>query len=643
MISYKSFYEFLFKNKLITNIWKYILELVEEQINENSNKEYFLIIFTIYFSLINDGNIGISLDKDVLKNKWFTKINGNKVALIDSENYQEAEFDQFEEVVTNVIDNYLALINQENLPTIIGNNKIFQIDDGYLYLKKYNFSRKGIVKNIQRLFANKRDLSKGLDYTEFVNSSKITPTAGQIKAFEKGLSQNLIITGGPGTGKTTSILFLLINLFKANQNDLQVYLVAPSGKAASRMKDSIINGLGNIDEDFKTNNPEIFTKISQLEGSTIHRLLEHDSDSNGFLYNKKHQFVNNSLFVIDEASMIDICLFNDLLEAIPDSAYLYIMGDRDQLPSVECGAVFGELLKLESLKDNIVELDVSKRFSSKTKIYQLAKIINNGEELTTTDDDWQDIDSFEIQAADESKPIFYYNIEKVGKTKKEVVEHIIKKWSERFYADLQAIATNLNPNNYEQLNNVFQHTEISKILCAENKGISGITNINKYIVSHFIDYTKPSSIRGYYPGMIMMINKNNKMLDLYNGDMGIIVSFINDPILYFMVKQNTRLVKEDGKVDDEIFKIKNYVFFPLRMIVKDDIDLAYAITIHKSQGSDYNNILVILPSSKGHPLLNRQIVYTAITRTKGNTYILANNERLKEAKDYVIIRDTNIS
>ena len=110
-----------------------------------------------------------------------------------------------------------------------------------------------------------------------------------------------------------------------------------------------------------------------------------------------------------------------------------------------------------------------------------------------------------------------------------------------------------------------------------------------------------------------------------------------------MVKKASNIVKNEGKVDDKIFKLGDFTFYPLRLITQNEIDMSYAITIHKSQGSDYKNILVILPNSKGHPLLNRQIIYTAITRTKGNTYILSNLDRLNEAKDTVIIRDTNIA
>ena len=110
-----------------------------------------------------------------------------------------------------------------------------------------------------------------------------------------------------------------------------------------------------------------------------------------------------------------------------------------------------------------------------------------------------------------------------------------------------------------------------------------------------------------------------------------------------MCQKSTALVSKDKKEVDRIFKLGEFTFYPLRLISKDEIDLAYAISIHKSQGSGYKNILVILPSKKGHPLLNRQIIYTAITRTKGSTYLLSNMDRLNEGKDTILYRDTNIA
>ena len=140
-----------------------------------------------------------------------------------------------------------------------------------------------------------------------------------------------------------------------------------------------------------------------------------------------------------------------------------------------------------------------------------------------------------------------------------------------------------------------------------------------------------------------MITKNNKPLDLYNGDSGVAVSFKNDDTIYIMFKKSSKKLKlEDGKKENRIFKIGNYMFYPLSLISSDEITPAFAISIHKSQGSDYNNIMVILPKRNDHPLLNRQIVYTAITRTKGDTYIISNQKNIEAAQEHVILRDTGI-
>ena len=641
MFNHKECFKFLLQNKLITPIWEYILEIIENEIKEKQNKEYYLIIFSLYFGLIDDGNICISLDEEILKEKWKIKVNANKILLIEKEDFDEQEYDYNCNIIAEYIDKYLCEITESNLPEIIGINKIFEIDNAWLYIKKYSVARKGIIENIDKLYSKRRTINSKIHYKEFVREG-FNLSAGQEKALIEGFNKNLIITGGPGTGKTTSILFLLISLLKDDNKKINVYLVAPSGKASSRMKESIINGLSNINDDFKRDNKQIIDKINNLEESTIHRLLGHDYDTNGFEYNKNRKLSANSLFVIDESSMIDVCLFNALLEAILEDSMVFIMGDKNQLPSVECGAVFGDLLKKGSLKENIVELDESIRFRKGTKIFELASAINTGSNISVKSEDWKDFTTFTIEKEDPTKPIFYYNIEKEGYKSSEIIEYVCNKWGNEFFSKLQEMSSNLDYNDSNNLNYLFSYSEISKILCAENKGARGIDSINKYIKRTFIDYNQPTSISGFYPGMIMMINKNNKMLDLYNGDSGILVTFKDDATLYFMVKKATGLVTKNGKEEDKIFKLGDYTFYPLRLIANSEIDMAYAITIHKSQGSDYKNILVILPNIKGHPLLNRQIVYTAITRTKGNTYILSNQDRLVEAKDTLLIRDTNI-
>ncbi len=637
----KSYFQLLNKNRLISEIWLHILDLIAIEINDKKDKDNYLIIFAIYFSLIDDGNVAMSMNKDKLLSRWKEKIDYIEIMMQEKEEYNKEEFDDIKTISFKAIEESLKDINEANLGKIIGKSKVFSINNDYLYVPKYNIARKGIASSISRLFPEKKsNVRHNADLLLSALKDGFKLTTKQKEAVEKGLTSSLIITGGPGTGKTTSILFLLLNLLS---EDKEIHLIAPSGKASSRMKESIINGVNNLKDEYKNSHKELIDKIKNLEESTIHRLLGVDHETHGFNYNKLKKFNNNSVFVIDEASMIDITLFNSLLEAMPDDAKLFIMGDKNQLPSVECGAVFADLLANPNLKPYIVELDVSVRFSSETDIYKLAEKINKGEDLDIDETCWKNYDEFKIEPQNKKiKPVFYYLDYKDGASDKIIISHILDIWGQEFYSKetLADLFTDIEIES--DFDRIFSSMESSKILCAENEGTRGVKTINEYIKNHFVNKDNKTSLDTYYPGEIMMINKNNKALDLYNGDSGVLVSFKNDETLYFMLKKSSNIIVDEGKKEDRIFKLGSYLFYPLRMIAKDEIDLAYAISIHKSQGSDYENILVILPKAKGHPLLNRQIIYTAITRTKGNTYLLSNINRLNEAKDHVLKRDTNI-
>lgn len=636
---YQEIFVLLNENKLIEPIYFHLLQFIEHLIKDKNNKDYILIILLIYFIFISHGNICLSLTKDIALNKLNNFISSSMILLKEDEQFDEEKFVDVCEYLKLVLSNYLYLINEDELKEIIGKDSLFVIEDNYLFIQKYNKARNNIKLSIDRLFKdNSKSNVSFIDYKTYVRKDiSFSLSDGQKDAVIKGMYNNLVITGGPGTGKTTSILFLLINLLLENK-DYDIHLCAPSGKASSRMKESIISGLSLIDKDFINEHQDVFNIISSLEESTIHRLLV--TTDEGFIYNEKNRFPSKSIFIVDESSMIDICLFSSLLQAIDDESKIYIMGDKNQLPSVEVGAVFFELLKMEKLKNNIVTLDESKRFSKDTDIYAFADKINRGLPLGLNDEDFSSIKDFKVEEVKNNKPIFYYKDD--GENYNDFKE-VIKRWSNYFYSSLQEKCIDLDAMDYDRLKSIFAYSEQSKILCAENNNKRGVNKINKIIVNYIINKNNNNSTNGFYPGEIMMINKNNKSLDLYNGDSGLLVTFKDDDTLYLMVKKTSEIILNEGKHKDEIFKIKDFIFYPLRLIAKDEIDLAFAITIHKSQGSDYPQILVILPLTIGHPLLNRQIVYTAITRTKGNTYLIAKKECLEYSKDNIEIRDTLIA
>lgn len=640
-MNYLDLYNLYLKYNLISPIYGLLLQFLDKEIEKNVEKEDALKIFLIYFSLVCDGNVCISLTEELAYQKIKFKLDSNRIVFLEKDDFDEKEYDlMFEESLKTVQwlknKDFQKICNE-----IIGENKLFNIDENWLYARKYNVARKNIISCLDKLFKN-NDYCKKFNYQkclEINNNFKLSDE--QEKAVIDGYNKNLIITGGPGTGKTTSILFLLINLLE--DKDYPIYLIAPSGKAANRMKESIINGLNLISTDYKLAHPEIIRKIESLESSTIHRLLGIDYIDGGYKYNKNKRFNADSIFIIDEASMIDICLFSSLLSAINSNSRVFIMGDKNQLPSVESGAVFAELLKKDSLKNNVIELKKSKRFKEGSTIYNLAEAVNDGKALPINDDEWNDYKQFKIIEDDGTYPIHYYLDYSNNIKDRDIIDFIINIWASYFFKNLQKNCTDILENDYQALDKLFKYSEISKILCAENDGNRGVKYINKIIKKSCVDESKNTSLYGFYPGQIMMVNTNNKSLDLANGDSGVLVSFKDDPTIYFMCQKSSLLVSKEGKQKDKIFKLGAYTFYPLRLIPTGQIDLAYAISIHKSQGSDHKNILVILPKKKGHPLLNRQIIYTAITRTKGSTYILSNIDRLNEGKDNVIIRDTNIA
>lgn len=626
---YQEYYDMLLQHQLISPIWLEVTKLIDDELGDKPNKQEILSLFLIYFALIDDGNLGMSLHSEQLKDKWNLKLNGTRIRLLEKEHFDTTLLDKLQQESVSLINQYLSSISSDNLPEIIGPRKLFIISDDYLYTRKNETSRKSICDSVSRLFSSYQASKEQIDLECYCNP-KVKLAEAQIEIINKGQLNNLLVTGGPGTGKTTSIIFLLVSLLLQN-TDYNIYITAPSGKAASRMKDSIINGIGfGINDDFKNSHTNIIEILQSLEGQTIHRLLGYNGE---YKYNKDNQFPQNAIFIIDEASMIDAFIFSKLLEAIPTGARVFILGDKNQLPSVECGAVFGDLLALPQLKNNVVTLTESQRFKKGSDIDILANIVNNNEDLPNIN--WQDSSSFLIE---EDNKIHYYS--DICDDEGQMISNILSQWQVQYLDGLQSKCLDIE-YDLDTFNHIYDEVEISKILCAENESIRGVKKINRYLLQHL--YTKDDfSINGLYCGEIIMINQNDYQLDVFNGDTGIVVKFKNDSMYYVMFKKSSKFALEKQKKENKIFKCGDYIFYPAHMFSKEEFNTAYAITIHKSQGSDYKNILVILPKMKGHPLLNRQIVYTAITRTKGTTYILSNEERLNEAKETVLKRDTNL-
>lgn len=653
-------------NNLISDYWKYVLVMLGDRY---AISDVVLKLFCLFFSLVDDGNICISLDSETLKEKW-----NKKIQTID-----EPDDINYEEIIDNGILEIKNYTQDINSPWIIQcdnqhcqcENNLFVVYNNWLFTDKF-FNAKQTIKHIinSPLFFGGttpsntdienevRDITDHYKYTVKISGAQtkefvLSPEQANAIARAKH-GQNLIITGGPGTGKTTIVCYLLMELLSKNGN-CNIYMAAPSGKAAKRMKESITGSLISLKDDIKTQQKNIIDVINNVKPLTIHSLLNRAQAGS---YELK-KLPANSIFIIDEASMIDVCLFAKLMNVInqTDNPRVFILGDHEQLPSVQPGAVFCELTA--QTNDCIIRLNKTHRFPAGSEIYKLKQSIQN-QDTEFIQNKWEHLsDAWQQELTQEQMclknnnkryPVRYLTIDDKDDIKSAVIQWYDAFYNDdeyrRVYSDIDLGAADI----VKTLDAIWTHIEQAKILCAENQGFAqwrSAQQINKIICDYIknADYfTDNTDGDDFFTGEQIIITKNQQMYDLSNGDIGILIS--GNHKKYIMIKRTltpSELHTQNiTSTQDVIKRVGNYVLYPLYLLSSDSVEAAYAITIHKSQGSEYNNILVFLPQKKNSPLLNRQILYTAITRTKNATYIVSGPESMAQAICTWVQRDTQL-
>lgn len=396
-------------------------------------------------------------------------------------------------------------------------------------------------------------------------------------AFESGVAAKLqllkeqnrleIITGGPGTGKTWTAAQRIQKILKDNPHSV-IALAAPTGKAANNMMMALAKSGFSAEE-------------HGLKGLTIHSLLGMNGGSSQPRRNKNNPLVCDVL-IVDEASMIDSPMMYRLLQAIPSHATLLLLGDKDQLASVEAGSVLGAICSVFQSANSDVsescvkELTVSQRYKNSPEIGLLAQALNSG------------------SVADMHK-------------NQHVLQHLLDiehpwqpDWLEQALAAWKRIPYSTNDTAIADILQVQQHFQI---LCALREGPQGVAGINS-----IIEKALGKKIDSWYVGKPVMITRNDHSRKLYNGDVGIVLPVSEDGLHIDMHAALKACFWVDGKV-----KCISLAQMPAH-------DTCYAITIHKSQGSEYNQVMIVLPAdiqiAHDNPVLTRELVYTAVTRAK---------------------------
>ncbi len=397
-----------------------------------------------------------------------------------------------------------------------------------------------------------------------------------------------VISGAPGTGKTTSLVKLLAVLLM-QQPTMHIRLAAPTGKAAARMMEAIGEKRGDLHVDASVG------ALIPTEACTIHRLLGFDGRS--YRYHVDH-LLSLDCLIIDEASMIDLPLMARIVDALPRHARLILLGDRDQLASVEAGSVLGDMTghgttinhsktthdwltalaqgkprkrmdTIPPIGDAIALLTTSYRFSLGSGIACLAAATNAGDataactcfEQFSSGIAWQHETSDLIAQA---------------------AKHFAECYSPTAAETLHALAS-------------------FRVLCAIKKGSYGVAGINHRIAASL---RAQGLVQGVH-GMLMMITVNHAGLGLFNGDVGLIW---RDDASGDMQAHFHQL---DGGI-----RILPLLSLPAYIP-------AWAITVHKAQGSEFNRVVLVLPDDTENPLLGRELLYTAITRARQHFMLYA--------------------
>lgn len=429
-----------------------------------------------------------------------------------------------------------------------------------------------------------------------------------------------IITGGPGTGKTTTVAKILALLFAMDAN-CNVALAAPTGKAAMRMAESLKNAELPVNDTIKD-------KLKSLSPNTIHRLLKYIPDSVNFKFNKSNPLPFD-VVIVDEASMIDVALFAKLLDAIGPNTRIILLGDKNQLASVEAGSLFGDLCRAtekpnvftqDSLKfinefipesgrkmnheaiakaahplsGHLVELQKSHRFNSTGGIGKFSRaIINN---------DTQALLEFATSTTDASvtlEPIENSNVFEtfIDGYKDYILESDISKALQKF----------------NQL----------RVLCAVREGPQGLYGINRAIENYLFKKNLLVPTGEFYENRPIIITQNNPDLKLFNGDIG---------ILRKDHQGNMRAWFEDsGKVIRSV--MPGYIA---------NAETVFAMTVHKSQGSEYAEVLLMLPHHYGEKILTRELLYTAVTRAKEKVVVQTTPDLLLQTAAAQVKRTSGI-
>ena len=428
-------------------------------------------------------------------------------------------------------------------------------------------------------------------------------------------SRTAVISGGPGTGKTTTVARILAALVQSAAEPLLIELAAPTGKAAARLTESLGEAIAQLDL------TDAQRAMMPDQAKTLHRLLGAQPDSRRLRHHQKNPLMSDVL-IVDEASMVDLPMMAALIDALPENAMLILLGDKDQLASVEAGAVLGDICRfaesgytpqrrqaLEAMtgcvlpdkspvhpvnvQDHLCLLRKSFRFDAGSGIGQLATAVNNGDVRET------------MAVLGGQRPDVRY----VPLENEEGYAQVLTDTMKAYLPFLSLVKQHADPAAVLDAFSQF------RLLCALREGPFGVEGLNERIerLLHQQGHIRRPLLHRHraYHGKPVMISRNDSPLGLFNGDIGIMLTDENHELRVF-------------------FRLPDGTIKSIRPNRLPAHETAYVMTVHKSQGSEFAHTALVLPVQPS-PLVSRELLYTALTRAKKFLTIYSREECVKRA------------
>jgi exodeoxyribonuclease V alpha subunit len=456
-------------------------------------------------------------------------------------------------------------------------------------------------------------------------------TEEQRRAVREALGAPLaLITGGPGTGKTTIVVALLRALAWMGVPMDAVAIAAPTGKAAQRLRDAIATGLASTSGDIADSALRTIAPVPL----TLHRLLGWSPGTGRFARHENDRLPHR-LVVVDEASMVDLSVMDRLTRALADDARLVLLGDADQLPSVEAGAVFRDLcaaLRAVRLSANLRVV----RDSTGRRIVTAAQAVNRGE---------LDAQFTESVATRRSvSELAFEGVEHLAAPWSQVGEELLERWwldritASEDFARRVARTYRMTPGSFDegeraQLRGLLDHHARARLLCATRmRAISTSAEaINERLLARLRGNASPTRRRrgplALAPGTPVMVERNDYERQLFNGDQGVIARVDSGA--------------GDGPELMAVFR-KGDEFQAFRVDALAHLAPAWAMTVHKAQGSEFDDVVIVLPEVD-LPLLTRELIYTAMTRARRSVVLVGGYDLLARAVSRTVERYSGIA